>query len=317
MTVKATVVQDSISPTGKRIITLNLSYGLIIHAEFLRHRLFSDSVASQRAIPMKHIRKQVLKNPYVPVWFGAQQKGMVADEEVKSKGLAKWLWKTARYPACGFHWIAEKCGAHKEWSNRLLNPWQYVQQTVTFTEIDNFLELRLHKDAQKDIQVVAQAMKDAIDASTPLTITTGQWHLPYINREFDEQGNLIYYDNDGSRLTREQAIEASVARVARSSYNNHDKSTANWQNDKKLYDFLITSKPAHASPAEAQATPMSVDHVDRFTIDNMNKAFGIKNGFHSGATHVDKLGRVWSGNLMGWVQFRQTLGGFEDKQGVK
>lgn len=316
--ISAEIVQDSISPQGKRITSLKLKYGLIVHAEHLRHRLLSNSVASNRAIPMKKIREQVLKEPYVPVWFGAQQKGMVADNEVKNKSLARKLWLTARYPSCFAHWIAEKMGAHKEWSNRLLNPWQFVQQTVTATEWDNYIELRVHKDAQKDILHIAKCIDDAMKASEPTVIYPGEYHVPYITRTRNENGAMEYFDNDGKQLTVEQAIKASAARVARSSYNNHDKSDANFKTDEKLYQTLIESNPKHLSPAEAQATPMSIDKVVRYNRVEMDKAFGVdEKGNIKGVTHMDCKGRLWSGNLMGWVQHRQTLGGFTDENGVK
>lgn len=317
--ISAEVVQDSISPDGKRVTSLNLKYGLIIHAEHLRHRLLSNSVASQRAIPMKKIRQQVLKEPYVPVWFGAQQKGMVADKEVGNKSIARQLWLTARYPACFAHWIAEKIGAHKEWSNRLLNPWQFVQQTVTATEWDNYFELRIHKDAQKDIQEISRCIKKALDKSEPVTLYPGEYHVPYVQRSrLCGDGVMQYFDNDGARLTVEQAIKASAARVARSSYNNHDKSDANFKTDEELYQMLIESNPKHLSPAEAQCTPMKICNVARYNRAEMDKAFGVSdNGNPKGVTHMDCKGRLWSGNLMGWCQHRQTLGGFTDENGVK
>jgi len=300
--ISAEVVQHSISPSGKEIITFNIEYGLIIHAEMLRHRLFSNSVKSMRAIPMNIVRKEVMTSPYVPVWFGAKQSGMVADNEVKNKSLARLIWKSARYPACAFHWLAEKCGAHKEWANRMLSPWQFVRQTVTATEWDNFYELRLHKDAQKDIQEIARCMKEAAENSSPTLIHPNEFHVPYVKRERDDEGVMRYYDSDGSEITIGEAIKASVARVARSSYNKHDKTQTNVKNDLKLFESLITSKPTHGSPAESIATPLEYGEVKNFTGATMAKVFK-----QDGVTHIDNQGRVWSGNLTHFAQFRQTL----------
>lgn len=285
--IQAQVVQHSISPEGKEVVTFNVKYGLIVHAEELRHRLFSNSVKSNRAIPTKKIRKEVLNNPYVPIYLGKNQPGMKADGEVKHKYLAKHLWLIARYPAVFFHWLCEKVGGHKEWTNRLLNPWQYVEQTITATEWANFWALRLHEDAQKDIQELARVMKEAKDNSSPMEIKSGEFHVPYVQRE-REDGVLKYYDNDGSELSVEQAIKASAARVARSSYNNHNNSNASYSKDESLYNILIESKPSHASPVEAQCSPM-------------------KGGWEDGVTHIDKNGDSWSGNLKGWIQARQLL----------
>lgn len=295
--IRVEVVQHSISESGKELLTVNVKYGLLVHAEFLRHRTLGRCVKSNRAIPMKTIRKEVLEKPYSPVFIGKNQAGMVADSEMKFKGFWEGLYKAARYPMCAVHWLADKCGAHKEWANRLLNPWQYVSETITATEWDNLYNLRVHKDAQKDIYEVVKLIHKAQKMSKPLELKAGEYHVPYVTRKFTE-GVLKYFDNDGTELSVEQAIQASAARCARSSYNNHDKTTANYQNDVVLYNNLIESEPKHASPVEHQATPMSVPVQDY--VQDVGSA-------EEGVTHEDREGNYWSGNLKGWVQYRQLI----------
>ena len=72
----AEVVQHSANKDNaeSEVITFNVKYGLIVHAEALRHRLFSLGVKSNRAIPMGKIREEVLSDPYIPVWFGSKQR---------------------------------------------------------------------------------------------------------------------------------------------------------------------------------------------------------------------------------------------------
>lgn len=295
--ITAEVVQHSKSPEGKSIVTMCIKYGLIVHGEFLRHRVFSSSVKSNRAIPMPVIRKEVIDNPYIPVWFGAAQKGMSAANEVTHKGAAVALWKFARYPALLMHWCAEKLGAHKEWANRLLYPWQYVTQTVTFTEFANFLDLRLHEAAQKDIQELARVMSLAFDQSEVLRLNIGEWHTPYVRAERNDAGVLCYFDNNGAEMNADGAIRASTARCARSSYNKHDNTSTTLHEDAGLYNMLITTKPTHGSPAEHVATPCPA------IIDTMSFTWPL------GVTHVDNKRRLWSGNLVGWIQHRQQLEG--------
>lgn len=297
------VVQHSKdSATGKEIITFGLKYGLYIQAEHLRHRSNSFTVKSNRAIPAKKIRKEVLQNPYVPVKLGANQSGMQASTEVAHKGLAKALWKAARYPACFAHWIGERVlGLHKEVVNRLLIPWQYVEMCVTATEMDNFYNLRIHPDAQGDIEEFAQLMHTLNQESTPLIISHGEWHVPYVERKHDGSGVLRYYDNDGTELNVEEAKKASAARCARASYNNHNSSKALLERDKGLYDMLVGSEPLHASPTESQATPMAVSKVS-FGSPSVKKAMA-----QQGVTHADTEGNLWSANFQGFIQARQLL----------
>lgn len=295
----AEVVQQSkCAVTGKVITTFSVKYGLITHAECLRHRLLSRGVKSNRAIPASVIRKEVLDDPYIPIWFGANQSGMVAKSEVKYPKLAKSLWLGARYPAVAAHWLAEKLlNGHKEWCNRLLNPWQWVRETITATEWDNFYNLRIHPDAQQDIQVIAKAMYEASTTYKDWkSIHAGEWHVPYVIRVRNVMGALEYIDNDGTPLTVDQALKASAARCARSSYDNHDKTKATIKGDIKLWNQLIESDPKHSSPVENQATPiqgllLNVDDLD----------------WPKGVTHVDYSGNVWSGNFCGWIQHRQLL----------
>ena len=288
--ITAQVVAHSVSKDGKELITMSIKYGLIVHGEFLRHRLLSNSVKSNRAIPMDVLRKEVLEAPYVPVFLGAKQRGMVADNEVKNPKLAEKLWKWARYPACFAHWIAEKLGAHKEWANRLLNPWQYVEETVTATEWDNFYHLRLDSNAQRDIQELAKVMLEAYKQSIPTLLQEGEWHTPYVASYPTVDNKRKYIDNDGKELCPVDAVKVSAARCARSSYNKHDKTTTTLKDDLPLYSALIEASPVHGSPLEHQGTPMVGENEDNYT-------------------HISKDGVKWSGNFQGWVQARQTLEG--------
>lgn len=298
----AEVIQQSkCAVTGKVITTFSVKYGLIIHSEFLRHRMLSRGVKSNRAIPPSVIRKEVLNDPYIPIWFGANQSGMVAKSEVKYPKIAKALWLGARYPAVAVHWLGDKLlGAHKEWINRLLNPWQWVRETITATEWDNFYNLRIHPDAQQDIQVIAKAMYSAANSySGCIELRAGQWHVPYVNRAIEDVGGytaIYYVDNDGSQLSTEQALKASAARCARSSYDNHDKTKATIKGDMKLWNQLIESDPKHSSPVEHQATPYDGSRIS--TDDS---------GWPKGVTHIDASGEIWSGNFCGFIQHRQLL----------
>ena len=70
MTITAKVVADSLSPDGARITSLQLRYHRFIHAEFMTHRVFSRNAGSSRAIPIKRLIADVLRDPAVPVHWG-------------------------------------------------------------------------------------------------------------------------------------------------------------------------------------------------------------------------------------------------------
>lgn len=289
---------------NNEVLTVNVKYGLIIHAEFLRHRQLSRGVKSNRAIPMKKIRAEVINDPYVPVWFGAAKRGMVSSEEVKYKGIARGLWLKSRYVMCGVHWLAEKFGAHKEWANRLLNPWQFVRETITATEWDNLFALRLDDGAQRDIKEVVRCIYELKKRSNPTLLVAGQWHVPYIYRAWVTPQSLSYFSNQADavlgvrELTLEEAIKCSAARCARSSYDNHDGSAPDVGKDLELYSTLIDSTPVHASPVEHPCTPMEVI---------TSGIWGASAPWEKGVTHLDRGQNYWSGNMKGFIQYRQLV----------
>lgn len=310
----AEVIAHSVSPKGKEIVTVAVKYGLIVHAEFLRHRMLSRGVKSNRAIPTKTIRKEVLNDPYIPVFLGKNKAGMKSDEEISLKLLGRAIYLGARYPVVFAHWMLEKLGAHKEWSNRLLNPWQWVRETITATEWQNLYTLRLHEAAQRDIQEVVDCVKRAIDLSRETgnveVLQPGEWHTPYVMQGRDEKGNLQYVDNDSSILTAEQAIVASAARCARSSYDKHDGNATHWKNDEKLYNTLVADNPKHMSPCEHVATPIQPSVF--FHGSNQGcilNELSYPSSWEQGITHVDRNGKFWSGNFCGWLQHRHFVNG--------
>ena len=261
-TIQAKIVQDSCNTNGDRLLTFSLTYGRLIHSEMLRHRAASHSVKSSRAIPLKKYRKEVEDNPYMPVKFGTNQKGMQAGEETDaSASHGKTVWKISAKIACLMHSMMEKANIHKEVANRILEPYVWVEETLT-VEHDALIDmgkLRIHEDAQEDIRVVIEQMIQEAEQNVPLELQENEWHLPYVVRKRSENLNnkLSYYDNDGKSLSLDEAIVCSAARCARSSYANHDNSLTTHENDSKLADRLIGSDPMHLSPFEHQARPFN------------------------------------------------------------
>jgi len=263
------IVADSISSSDVRIITMQLEYPRFIHSELMTHRVFSRNAASSRAIPVKKMLEQVEKNPAMPVWWGKNQPGMQAREELEywepknersfngmdidkvwqcsPRDEAKAEWLAAAKSAIKHAERLDRIGAHKQIVNRILEPWQWMQTIITATEWHNFYALRLHPDAQPEFKALAETMWEAKDNSTPTLLEFGQWHLPYVNIE-------DYLLGGGLASTIEEMKKWSTARCARVSYLNHDKTNPIAEKDIALADQLRTS--GHFSPFEHQATPM-------------------------------------------------------------
>ena len=229
--ISAEVIADSWNPnTEKRLTTLRIKIPRIILPEFNTHRIASKSFASSRAIPTKKLRQKVYDNPFVPVYFGVNQSGMMASESLKGwkKTAAKYLWKLAGRTACKFHWLLEKIGVHKQTCNRIIEPWLYVTGTISSTEWDNFFKLRYDTAAQPEIIILAKRIHDAIVCSEPVRKGNGEVHLPWIDKE------------ELDKLGIEKCIKISVARCARSSYDNNLGKKSQPEEDLKLYNRLLS-----------------------------------------------------------------------------
>lgn len=246
--IEVKMIEDSIHSFGtgdSRITTLQLRYHRYIHAEVMTHRVFSRSASSSRAIPIQKIIAEVWNNPATPLHWGQNISGMQAKTELTGLRLilAKFVWKSASKIACILAFLLYKLGLHKQIGNRILEPFSFINVILTSTEFNNFFELRIHPDAQPEIQQLAKLMKEAMDNSIPKVLKQGEWHLPYITNE-----ERAFYSNDA-------LMKCSTARCARVSYNNHDGSQPSVLKDAQLHDRLVGSVPRHSSPAEHQATP--------------------------------------------------------------
>lgn len=261
----ARVLADSMNPFGTRIITLEVIMWRAVLAEFNTHRVFGRNSASSRAIPVQTMLDRVMNDPFIPHRLLINKSGMSATEYIEygEPGFARALspWLRARNEALLSARELLDLGIHKQIVNRLLEPWMWHTVVVTATEWTNFFELRISESAQPEMYDVAVAMKEAMDASVPVQLNAGEWHLPFIG-EGDEELSLA------------EKIQASTARAAATSYNRHtDKSF-----EKERVRFQGLQANRHMSPFEhpAEAT------------DSRGGFFDHLRGFRSARWYVDR-----------------------------
>lgn len=279
--ISAKIVADSIGPNGNRLTTFVLIYPRFIHSEFMTHRVFSRNASSSRAIPVKKQIQMVIDNPVIPLAFTRNKAGMQGGEALtgdqEAAAIAAWLEGRDRAVE-----IANKLAdleVHKQYANRVLEPYAHITVVATATDLSNWFTLRCHYMAQPEINVLASEMLKEFESSTPDKLGPGQWHLPFI---VDADITNVLNDtslDDGDAMV-EKLIKSSVARCARVSYLNHEGKNPTFAEDEALYNRLLGSAPIHASPAEHQAR--------------------VPHGW-------EEVGPELSGNLRGWVQYRKTL----------
>lgn len=250
MTIKSEVVLDSVNEHGTRITTMVLEYPRFIHSEFMTHRVFSRNAASSRAVPTDKMIERILENPAKPISWGKNQAGMQASENLEGMDAQnlEYLWTMTLEQVVHNVRAMQEFSPHKQTINRLLEPWVHMQTIVTATEWDNFYSLRCHPDAQPEIKVLAEAMQEAQQNSSPDELFTGEWHIPFVDEE---------------NLSIEDQLKVSTARCARTSYFYHDGKKSSAEQDITLHDRLVGSVPLHASPCEHQARAMEKNEFSR------------------------------------------------------
>jgi len=144
MIIEAKVIADSLNNIGDRITTMVVTFPRIILAEFNTHRAFSRNSASSRAIPFEKMLKAVESNPFVPIAFQKDHKGMQGieylqgDDDIKAR--TKWL--EAKWVAFSKAKELAQLIVTKQLCNRLLEPFMWQTVIVTATEWENFFALR-------------------------------------------------------------------------------------------------------------------------------------------------------------------------------
>ena len=174
MKIQAITVADSISPQGHRLWSGLLTFPKYLLAEAKTHRIVSQdsneieimldvslnaakelsrNSASSRAIPTNRLLKMVEENPFIPIAWQKEHKGMQGyeywtDEEFGEETKMKVadaltnLWLKNRDEAYINASLIMKLGGTKQMANRLLEPFLWTTVLVSGTEWENFFELR-------------------------------------------------------------------------------------------------------------------------------------------------------------------------------
>lgn len=279
MAYSAKIVADSVSKSGHRVTTMEVTFPRMVLAEFNTHRMLSKNSASSRAIPIAKQLDRIKSEPVLPVYWGANQSGMQAFAELdeSAQKAAKTEWLSARDDAVRHAEKLLEIGLHKQLVNRILEPFMWHTVIVTGTEWSNFFALRANEMAQPEIRTIAEMMRDAYENSEPKQLRNDEWHMPLIQPE----------EFDGTFEKTDDARKISAARCARVSYLTHD-GKRDLEADLTLYTRLTSG--GHMSPLEHVARPMTDDEL-----------------------HEEEF----RGNFRGWVQLRKLVPNEDDYSKVE
>lgn len=185
--ISAEIVADSLSPQGDRLTSLLITFPRFILAEINTHRMLSKNTSSSRAIPFNKMVEAIQNNPFIPIAWQKDHKGMQGNSYLTNPNAIKiaekwWLRsrdnaiKTAKglsilsgemgYEDTIFNTFTdftneEKIGVTKQLCNRLLEPFMWTTMLITGSKEgwDNFFELRCPQ--YRPTEVTYKSKRDA------------------------------------------------------------------------------------------------------------------------------------------------------------
>lgn len=266
MSIKAEIVADSINPKNCRLTTFVLRFPRIVLAELNTHRVLSKNSASSRAIPFEKMVSSVLKDPFIPIKFQKDHKGMQGTEYFEGQEHEDCVtdWLIARDAAVKAA-TSFKYPVTKQLRNRLLEPFMWHTVILTGTDFENFFALRAHGDAEIHICDLAYKMLEEYNKSEPKSLRSGEWHIPFGDKIDEERivkiiflNEDVYDYNHSLDILQKYKRKIAIARCARISYQNFEGKD-DYEADIKLCDRLFGSVPRHLSPTEHIAQSLDTD----------------------------------------------------------
>jgi hypothetical protein len=272
--IKAEIIADSLNPRGKRLTTFLCCLPRPLLAELNTHRALSKNSASSRAIPFEKMLEMVKTNPFVPIRFQKDHKGMQGTEYFEGEEHQDCIqdWLNARDKAIE----AASAFIHpitKQLKNRLIEPFMWHRVILSGTDFQNFFALRAHKDAEIHIADLAYKMLDEYNNSAPKQLKAGEWHVPMGDKIDEKRLDTLYRKSLNPHLDMAEysdhdfnmlKVKVGVARCARVSYWNFDGKD-DYEQDIKTCDKLFGSVPRHLSPTEHAAQALdSEEYIGNF-----------------------------------------------------
>ena len=288
--ISANIIADSLNEYGQRLTTFVLVFPRIVLAEFNTHRMLSRNSASSRAIPFEKMVKMVKEDPFIPIKWMKDHKGMQGNEYLDKQYSfeCEQTWLNARDEAIKKADHLSGYGLTKQICNRLLEPFMWHTCICTGTDWSNFFALRAHEQAEIHIQQLAYEMLHEYTRNIPKQLKAGEWHIPFGDKFDDTRIELVGITNSSETMELAK-VKIATARCARVSYLNFEGKD-DYDADIKLHDMLLSS--GHMSPFEHCAQAMTEEEYK---------------GKSDLKMPYNKYSHGWCGNFRGFIQYRKML----------
>ena len=147
--IKAEIVAHSVNEQGDELISVMATFPRIILAEVNTHRMLSKNTSSSRAIPFKKMVESIKNDPFIPIAWQKEHKGMQGNDYFQSEtgeNVHKLVegWLDARNSAVQIATGLNNSNVTKQLCNRLLEPFMWTTMLITGPRSgwDNFFNLR-------------------------------------------------------------------------------------------------------------------------------------------------------------------------------
>lgn len=330
--IKAEIVADSLSPQGDRLISVLATFPRIILAEVNTHRMLSKNTSSSRAIPFNKMVEAIKTNPFIPIAWQKEHKGMQgteyfdfsANDETKNELVGGWL--SGRDAAVLMATYLNSKKVTKQLCNRLLEPYMWTTMLITGNlkgGWDNFFELRCPRYGGDGLKSWKEYTSDDVvddavyDAPYKLSHNKGQAeiHMMALAEEiydaineniprhlesgewhipFSDNFDMGHFADTINGIDYTKMIKVSTAMSARTSYTVvGEEKTLDYDKLASLHDRLISQNPPHSSPMEHCALVMS------------DKQYGNYFKGYNPITNDTDFG--WCRNFRGFIPYRHII----------
>ena len=326
--IKAEIIADSINPQKDRLTSVLVTMPRIILSEMNTHRMLSKNTSSSRAIPFHKMVKAVQENPFIPIAWQKEHKGMQGTEYLvdRKHENAVYEWLKARDFAVKQANIMNSDGVTKQLANRLLEPFMWTTMLITGSKEgwDNFFNLRCpqYKIHQGTYKSKKEALKYGLSNGELKNWSDLDWlqnnegqaeiHIMELSEKIYDAMNEstpkqlkageyhipMISDSESLKLSTNDQIKLSVGRAANTSYTVvGDGKELTLEHAIKIHDKCV--ELVHSSVFEHCARAMS---------DEEYKVFIKGKNIGTIAPYLfDDTSKGWCNNLKGFIPYRYFI----------
>lgn len=289
--IKSEIVAHSLSPQGDEIISVLCTFPRIILAEVNTHRMLSKNTSSSRAIPFNKMVEAVKTNPFIPIAWQKEHKGMQGSEYHTDSEILDALNRNhleARDYAIVMATHANDMQVTKQICNRYLEPFMWTTMLITGSRQgwDNFFNLRCPSYDLSQIEIGSykgMTVNPLCKSWKDVLCRTG---LDLFDQGPNKKDSLIliklenYSNLEKLKLNKGQA-EIHMMALAESIWDNVNESTprqlkvGEWHipfNDKisssKIFDEIEILNPFYDIPTKVKISTAMAAHTSYTTVGN-------------------------------------------------